>query len=187
MWGENGVRDTVLSWERVRGMRYCAKHSRRYFQTHPSQHAIPLSAEFGALHFSSEAHSQVSLVSNQDIMGEISSDLYYCIFFLVEMLFMNNVKGNQKRKMPQRTIPLGWVMLCISCLLSVMPFLLSVKQSKISLTYLSYLLASERSFLMYVYSYFLRVHSTKFKIHSTMFLRVGRNCPQKPKVWKYFF
>ena len=57
-------------------MRYCAKHSRRYFQTHPSQHAIPLSAEFGALQFSSEAHSQVSLVSNQDIMGEISSDLF---------------------------------------------------------------------------------------------------------------
>ena len=43
---------------------------------HPSQHAIPLSGEFGALHFSSEAHSQVSLASNQDIMGEISSDLF---------------------------------------------------------------------------------------------------------------
>ena len=37
----------------------------------PSQCSVPLSAWFGPLHFSSEAHSQVSLASNQDLMGEI--------------------------------------------------------------------------------------------------------------------
>ena len=40
----------------------------------PSQRSVPLSAEFGPLHLSSEAHSQVSLASNQDLMGEISRD-----------------------------------------------------------------------------------------------------------------
>lgn len=114
---------------------------------------------------------------NMYIFGDRFLNSFTIAFFPCQMLFMNNVKGNRRRKMLQRTIPLGWVMLYIRCLLSVMPFLLSVKQSKISLTYLSYLLASERSFLMYVYSYFLRVHSTKFKIHSTKFLWDGRNCP----------
>ena len=42
----------------------------------PSQRSVPLSAWCGPLHFSSEAHSQVSLASNQDLMGEISRDLF---------------------------------------------------------------------------------------------------------------
>ena len=40
-----------------------------------SQRSVPLSAWFGPLYFS-EAHSQVSLASNQDLMGEISRDLF---------------------------------------------------------------------------------------------------------------
>ena len=42
----------------------------------PSQRSVPLSAWFEPLHFSSEAHSQVSLASNQDLMGEIRKDLF---------------------------------------------------------------------------------------------------------------
>ena len=57
-------------------MRYCATAQHTLVPNAPSQRAIPLSAWFGPLHFSSEAHSQVSLASNQDLMGEISRDLF---------------------------------------------------------------------------------------------------------------
>ena len=56
-------------------MRYCATAQHTLVPNAPSQRAIPLSAWFGPLYFS-EAHSQVSLASNQDLMGEISRDLF---------------------------------------------------------------------------------------------------------------
>ena len=56
-------------------MRSCAAAQHTLVPNAPSQRSVPPSAWFGPLHFS-EAHSQVSLASNQDIMGEISSDLF---------------------------------------------------------------------------------------------------------------
>ena len=82
-------------------MRYCATAQHTLVPDAPFSAFSPIECLVWALLFSSEADCQVSLASNQDLMGEISRDLLGdCYKFIIQILlpsmfvFVQHLVGN---------------------------------------------------------------------------------------------
>ena len=71
-------------------MRYCATAQHTLVPDAPFSAFSPIECLVWALLFSSEADCQVSLASNQDLMGEISRDLLGdCYKFIIQILLLS--------------------------------------------------------------------------------------------------